>query len=273
VRTQVARRLETARATVEAKWLQPEKYHLPLVFLGNATAAQVAQFEPLLQTLVTRHQPFRLHLWCEPCSADNEASHASWASARPSRVVPPASCSSSAVRYRLRRTSTCWCPRECGRSRAASWRCRRLTRARWRPCCTGRPPRLGHPPATHLRRRRLPLRLWWPPQSAGHRHQPTHRRRGVGQPRPPPSAHTTSARSGTSPALAGPLTDPLLGTARSRSQPSPGSAHVYPRLLLAHPLRLLSTRFTEALPAGPWLIHLADGPVPRFLWLSWTWCG
>lgn len=62
VRALVAQRVETARTALAAKWLQAEKYHLTLVFLGNATPVQVAQFEPLLHALVTRHESFRLHL-------------------------------------------------------------------------------------------------------------------------------------------------------------------------------------------------------------------
>jgi 2'-5' RNA ligase len=61
-RAQVTTLIETHRATVEARWLREDKTHLTLVFLGNATADQVAAFQPALEALVRGRTPFTLRL-------------------------------------------------------------------------------------------------------------------------------------------------------------------------------------------------------------------
>ncbi len=45
-----------------AKWLRPDKLHVTLVFLGNATPAHVAAFLPRIDALAKRHRPFELVL-------------------------------------------------------------------------------------------------------------------------------------------------------------------------------------------------------------------
>lgn len=61
-RAQVTTLIETHRGTVEAKWLRTDKLHLTLVFLGNATADQVAGFQPKLEALVEGRSGFSLRL-------------------------------------------------------------------------------------------------------------------------------------------------------------------------------------------------------------------
>ena len=61
-RAQLCALIETHRGTVGAKWLRPDKLHLTLVFLGNATADQVAAFTPKLEALATGRRPFSLRL-------------------------------------------------------------------------------------------------------------------------------------------------------------------------------------------------------------------
>ena len=61
-RAQVATLIETHRGMVEAKWLRADKLHLTLVFLGNATADQVAEFQPKLDALTEGRSPFALRL-------------------------------------------------------------------------------------------------------------------------------------------------------------------------------------------------------------------
>ncbi len=62
VRDQLTHLIETHRATLEAKWLRSDKLHLTLVFLGNATADQVAAFQPKIEALVAGRAPFSLQL-------------------------------------------------------------------------------------------------------------------------------------------------------------------------------------------------------------------
>lgn len=54
--------IETHRGKVEAKWLRPDKLHLTLVFLGNATADQLATFVPKIDALAERRPAFSLRL-------------------------------------------------------------------------------------------------------------------------------------------------------------------------------------------------------------------
>ena len=55
--------IETHRGTVEAaKWLRLDKLHCTVLFLGNPSAEQVAQWVPMVDSLAARHHPFALRL-------------------------------------------------------------------------------------------------------------------------------------------------------------------------------------------------------------------
>ena len=62
-RTRAAALIETHRGTVEAtKWLRIDKLHCTVLFLGNPSEEQVAQWIPSIDALAARHRPFSLRL-------------------------------------------------------------------------------------------------------------------------------------------------------------------------------------------------------------------
>lgn len=61
-RAQVSALLDELEPRMTARWLRPDKLHVTLVFLGNATPAQVDSFLPVIDALAARHQPFSLEL-------------------------------------------------------------------------------------------------------------------------------------------------------------------------------------------------------------------
>ena len=62
-RARAAALIETHRGTVEAaKWLRIDKLHCTVLFLGNPSEEQVAQWIPSIDALAARHRPFSLRL-------------------------------------------------------------------------------------------------------------------------------------------------------------------------------------------------------------------
>ncbi len=62
-RARAATLIETHRGTVEAaKWLRLDKLHCTVLFLGNPSEEQVAQWLPAVDALAARHHPFSLRL-------------------------------------------------------------------------------------------------------------------------------------------------------------------------------------------------------------------
>lgn len=61
-RTTVSALISELSARHVAKWLRPDKLHVTLVFLGNATPAHVEAFVPRIDALAKRHSPFELEL-------------------------------------------------------------------------------------------------------------------------------------------------------------------------------------------------------------------